>query len=206
MDAGYLEDRDTSFAQSISKSMEMSYLLMSRSPWISVETHGGPAILEQRERSISHASMPSALELPGSQSPLRRSVVPVVSTTDDGYLDSQFDADASWLLKGQGESQQSVISLRSQSSFKAFAEPELSNLAQSVFNATNLLMGVGLLRHVQARDLCDPLLLHSHSLHINPCYPRSIACLVGDNANPLLPHIPIHAAVRCPPSARALVP
>jgi hypothetical protein len=155
----HADDRDHSFAESISKSMEMSYLLKSRSPWISVETHGGPAIIEQRERSISHASMPSMLDIPGGgmsplsrvgggQSPLSRRSLPIIRAVDDGYLDSHFD-DNQWLLKDNGDSQQSVLSLRSQSSVKGYVEePQLSTLSQSVFNATNLLMGVGLLRHV----------------------------------------------------------
>lgn len=74
--------------------------------------------------------------------------MPIVSTMDDGYLDSQFD-DSHWLMKGSGDSQQSVLSLRSQSSHKGYVDgPQLSTLSQSVFNATNLLMGVGLLRQV----------------------------------------------------------
>lgn len=142
-----------SFSESLSKTIEMSYLLRSRSPWIAVETSSTTAIVEQRDRSISFASMPSihGSFYDGGFASGTYSFSGRGQAGEGVYMESEFDAnnqDHQFLLPLQHDSHDgSRRSHRSQKSTLGFYEKDLhlSTLSQSVFNCTNSLMGVGLL-------------------------------------------------------------
>lgn len=151
-----------SFSESLSKSIEMSYLLRSRSPWIAVETTAATAISEQRDRSISFASMPSihGSFYEGGFASGTYTIGGRAHTGDGIYMESEFDAndqDHQFLLPLQhGSHDGSRRSHRSQRSVVGFYEKDLhlSTLSQSVFNCTNSLMGVGLLSLPYTMRVC----------------------------------------------------
>lgn len=145
-----------SYMDSLSRSIEMSYLLKSRSPWIGVETISQSLPTEeQRARSISYASSHYGDESQGILSNRsvninrdgsnRASALAEFQHAQMGAMhrDESFDTPLitpggymtpSGYMDGSGK----IMPLPEDA-------PSLSSLGQSIFNATNLLMGVGLL-------------------------------------------------------------
>lgn len=158
--SGEEDNRDGSWSQeqggetlvdALSKSMEMCYLLQSRSPWLGegrTLSGSGPALWQQRDRSLSHASSHGnslgrydQLSPAGSDPDNYTRAHPSFSDFEDaqrGRIFSQGDlsSDSKRLL---GEMGDDLAAERFPD------EVASSGFWTSVFNATNVLMGVGLL-------------------------------------------------------------
>ncbi|EKX48154.1 hypothetical protein GUITHDRAFT_162545 [Guillardia theta CCMP2712] len=157
-----------SWVDAVSRSLEMSYLLKSRSPWVYSETMSADPMEEQRARSLSHASaQPPILSTSltsqearetGEHSSRSNSLMLMRESSGSHMknigLKSLEDFDVAQRGLGQYAAETESLlsdhdimggSGRSSARISATGEVALSSFGQTVFNALNLLMGVGLL-------------------------------------------------------------